>query len=131
MVHHPGVYAELLRERIAKHQANCWLVNTGWSGGPYGEGQRMKIAHTRAMIRAVLQGSLAQVETRPDPIFGLHVPVACPEVPSEVLEPRQTWKNPAAYDEKAQHLARLFRENFKQFEAGVSDEVKASGPAGG
>jgi phosphoenolpyruvate carboxykinase (ATP) len=128
MVHHPGVYAELLRERIAKHKADCWLVNTGWSGGPYGEGKRMKIAYTRAMIRAILQGTLAQVETRPDPIFGVHLPVSCPDVPSEVLEPRQTWKNQAAYDEKARYLARLFHENFKQFEAGVSNEVKSSGP---
>lgn len=130
MVHHPGVYAELLRERIAQHKADCWLVNTGWSGGPYGEGQRMKIAFTRAMIRAALNGSLAQIETRPDPIFGVHIPVSCPGVPSEVLQPRSTWSNPAAYDEKARHLARLFSENFTQFASGVSDEVKVSGPAG-
>ncbi len=128
MVHHPGVYAELLRDRIARHKADCWLVNTGWSGGPYGTGQRMKIAHTRAMVRAALNGSLAQVATEPDPVFGVHVPVACPDVPSEVLKPRNTWKNPAAYDEKARNLARLFSENFEQFAAGVSDEVKASGP---
>jgi phosphoenolpyruvate carboxykinase (ATP) len=128
MVHHPGVYAELLRERIARHRADCWLVNTGWSGGPYGEGQRMKIAYTRAMVRAALDGGLANVATEADPIFGVHVPTSCPDVPNEVLKPRQTWKNPNAYDEKARHLATLFRENFKQFEAGVSDEVKASGP---
>lgn len=128
MVHHPGVYAELLRERIAKHKADCWLVNTGWSGGPYGEGQRMKIAHTRAMVRAALSGSLARIATRPDPFFGVHVPVECPDVPAEVLQPRNTWKNPEAYDEKARHLARLFSENFEQFASGVSDEVRASGP---
>jgi phosphoenolpyruvate carboxykinase (ATP) len=127
-VHHPGVYAELLRERIAKHQATCWLINTGWSGGPYGEGQRMKIAYTRAMVRAALNGSLAQVATAPDSIFGVQVPMSCPDVPAEVLKPRNTWKNPAAYDEKARHLAKLFQDNFAQFAAGVSDEVKAAGP---
>ncbi len=128
MVHHPGVYAELLKERIARHKADCWLVNTGWSGGSFGEGQRMKIAHTRAMVRAALNGTLAKVETRPDPVFGVHVPVECPGVPAEVLQPRNTWKDVKAYDAKAQHLAGLFRENFKQFESGVTDEVKSSGP---
>ena len=128
MVHHPAVYAELLRERIAKHQATCWLVNTGWSGGAYGEGHRMKIAHTRAMVRAALDGRLVNVPTEPDPIFGVNVPTSCPDVPSEVLKPRNTWKNPNAYDDKARHLAKLFRDNFEQFAAGVSDEVKASGP---
>jgi phosphoenolpyruvate carboxykinase (ATP) len=128
MVHHPGVYAELLRKRIAKHQAHCWLVNTGWSGGPYGEGQRMKIAYTRAMVRAALDGRLTNVSTEPDRIFGVHVPVMCPDVPNEVLKPRNTWKNPGAYDEKARLLAKLFRENFEQFAAGVSDEVKGAGP---
>jgi phosphoenolpyruvate carboxykinase (ATP) len=128
MVHHPGVYAELLRERIARHGADCWLVNTGWSGGPYGEGRRMKIAHTRAMVRAALNGTLAGVETEADPVFGVRVPTACPDVPAEVLKPRDTWADKQAYDEKAQHLARLFRQNFEQFADGVTDEVKASGP---
>jgi phosphoenolpyruvate carboxykinase (ATP) len=128
MVHHPGVYAALLRERMAKHGAACWLVNTGWSGGPYGEGRRMKIAHTRAMVRAALNGTLAGVETEADPVFGVQVPTACPDVPAEVLKPRNTWASKQAYDEKAQHLARLFRQNFEQFADGVTDEVKASGP---
>jgi len=128
MVHHPGVYAELLRDRISRHNSDCWLVNTGWSGGPYGEGQRMKIAYTRAMVRAALSGCLAKIETRPDPIFGVHVPVSCPDVPNDVLQPRTTWKDPSRYDEKARVLARLFRENFEQFASGVSDEVKACGP---
>ncbi|HEX4949380.1 MAG TPA: phosphoenolpyruvate carboxykinase [Blastocatellia bacterium] len=127
MVHHPNVYAELLRDRMAKHGVDCWLVNTGWTGGPYGEGTRMKIAYTRAMVRAALNGSLAQVATEVDPVFGIHVPVACPDVPSEVLKPRHTWSNPNAYDEKAKHLAGLFRKNFEQFADGVSDEVKAAG----
>jgi phosphoenolpyruvate carboxykinase (ATP) len=127
MVHHPNVYAELLRDRMAEHGVDCWLVNTGWTGGPFGEGTRMKIAYTRAMVRAALNGSLAQVATEVDPLFGLHVPVSCPDVPSEVLQPRNTWRNPQAYDEKAQHLAGLFRKNFEQFADGVSDEVKAAG----
>ncbi len=128
MVLHPGVYADLLGKKIQEHKAVCWLVNTGWSGGSYGEGQRMSIKHTRAMIRAILNGSLAQVETRPDPVFGVHVPVSCPEVPSEVLEPRGTWKDAARYDEKAHDLARRFNDNFKKYEAGVSPAVRAAAP---
>jgi phosphoenolpyruvate carboxykinase (ATP) len=130
MVLHPGVYADLLGRKIQEHKADCWLVNTGWSGGPYGEGQRMKIRHTRAMIRAILNGSLARVETRPDPVFGVHVPTACPDVPSEVLSPRGTWKDPGAYDQKAHDLARRFNENFTKYEAGVSAEVRAAAPKG-
>jgi phosphoenolpyruvate carboxykinase (ATP) len=96
MVLHPGVYADLLGQKMAEHKANCWLVNTGWSGGPYGEGQRMKIGYTRAMIRAILNGTLAGIDTRPDPVFGLGIPVSCPDVPQEVLTPRNTWKDPQA-----------------------------------
>lgn len=128
MVLHPGVYAGLLGEKIQGHKADCWLVNTGWSGGPYGEGSRMKIAYTRAMIRAILNGSLAQVETRPDPVFGVNVPVSCPGVPEEVLQPRNTWKDKDSYDQKARHLAQLFNENFKKYEAGVTEEVRAAAP---
>lgn len=128
MVLHPGVYADLLGKKIAQHKATCWLVNTGWSGGPYGVGQRMKIAHTRAMIRAILNGSLAEVETQPDPIFGLHVPRSCPEVPAEVLQPRNTWSDKDAYDRQARDLARRFNENFKKYESGVSEAVRAVGP---
>ena len=128
MVLHPGVYADLLGKKIQEHKAVCWLVNTGWSGGPYGEGQRMKIRHTRAMIRAILNGSLARVETRPDPVFGVNVPTSCPDVPSEVLSPRGTWKDPEAYDRKAHDLARRFNENFRKYEAGVSAEVRAAAP---
>jgi phosphoenolpyruvate carboxykinase (ATP) len=131
MVLHPGVYADLLGKKIQEHNAACWLVNTGWSGGPYGEGSRMKIRHTRAMIRAILNGSLARVETRPDPVFGVHVPASCPDVPSEVLQPRGTWKDSEAYDRKAQELARRFNENFRRYEAGVSEEVRAAAPKGG
>jgi phosphoenolpyruvate carboxykinase (ATP) len=131
MVLHPGVYADLLGKKIQEHKADCWLVNTGWSGGPYGEGARMSIKHTRAMIRAILGGSLAQVETRPDPVFGVHVPAAVPEVPSDVLTPRNTWKDQGAYDRKAAELARRFNENFKKYEAGVSEAVRAAAPKGG
>ena len=128
MVLHPGTYADLLGKKLTEHKANCWLVNTGWSGGPYGEGQRMKIKYTRAMIRAILNGSLAEVETKADPIFGVGVPVSCPEVPVEVLSPRNTWKDPEAYDRKARELAERFNKNFKKYEDGVSAEVRAVAP---
>jgi phosphoenolpyruvate carboxykinase (ATP) len=128
MVLHPGVYADLLGKRMAEHKANCWLVNTGWSGGPYGVGSRMKIAHTRAMIRAILNGSLAGVETEPDPFFGVGVPRSCPDVPTEVLQPRNTWANKEDYDLKARDLVRRFNENFKKYEAGVSEGVRKVAP---
>ncbi len=128
MVLHPGVYADLLGKKMAQHNAACWLVNTGWSGGPYGVGQRMKIGHTRAMIRAILNGSLANVETTPDPIFGVQVPVSCPDVPAEVLQPRNTWSDKEAYDRQARDLARRFNENFKKYESGVSEGVRAVAP---
>jgi phosphoenolpyruvate carboxykinase (ATP) len=128
MVLHPGVYADLLGKRMQERKAACWLVNTGWSGGPYGTGKRMSIAHTRAMIRAILGGSLAQIETRPDPIFGVGVPLSCPDVPSEVLTPRNTWPDKEAYDQKARELARLFNENFKKYADGVSEAVRAVAP---
>ena len=129
MVHHPGVYAKMLDDRIRKHNARCWLVNTGWSGGPYGTGRRMKIAHTRAMISAALDGSLAAVPVRKDPLFGLQIPEHVPGVPDEVLTPRSTWSDPGAYDEKASHLAGLFHKNFTQFAAQVPPGVKDAGPA--
>jgi phosphoenolpyruvate carboxykinase (ATP) len=128
MVLHPGVYADLLGKKLSERKSNCWLVNTGWSGGPYGTGQRMKIAYTRAMIRAILNGSLASVETQPDPIFGLNIPVSCPEVPSEVLIPRNTWEDKMAYDEKALDLARRFNENFNKYADRVSEGVRAVAP---
>ncbi|HEX9918328.1 MAG TPA: phosphoenolpyruvate carboxykinase [Pyrinomonadaceae bacterium] len=131
MVLHPGTYADLLGQKLTRHKANCWLVNTGWSGGPYGEGQRMKIKYTRAMIRAILNGSLSKVETVPDPIFGVGVPVSCPDVPAEVLTPRNTWKDPAAYDRKALELAERFNRNFTKYADGVSAEVRAVAPKAG
>ena len=128
MVLHPGVYADLLGKQMDAHQSACWLVNTGWSGGAYGVGQRMKISYTRAMIRAILSGELAQTETTPDPIFGVGIPVSCPDVPSEVLQPRNTWSDKDAYDRQARDLARRFNENFKKYEAGVSEAVRAVAP---
>jgi len=124
----PGRYAELLGQKLEQHQAQVWLVNTGWSGGPYGLGDRMKIAHTRSMVNAVLAGQLDDVPVEVDPIFGLSMPVECPEVPAEVLHPRHTWADKAAYDAQAHKLANMFVENFKQFAGQVSPAVQAAGP---
>lgn len=128
MALHPTVYAQLLGEKMDKHNVDCWLVNTGWSGGPYGVGNRMKIAYTRAMVTATLDGSLAKIPTEEDPIFGVHIPKSCPNVPSEVLKPKNTWKDKESYDEYAQKLADMFKENFEQFKEHVSEKVKAAGP---
>ncbi len=125
MPRHPSVYAEMLGERIKKHGAQCWLVNTGWSGGTYGVGRRMPIAYTRALLRAALDGRLAAAPLRREPNFGLMVPQSCPEVPSEVLDPRGTWSDKKAYDETARHLTHRFAANFAEFEPLVTDEVKA------
>ena len=103
-------------------------MNTGWTGGPHGVGHRMKIGHTRAMVHAALDGSLRDVPTVADPVFGLHVPATCPNVPSEVLNPRNTWEDKDAYDRAAANLARMFGENFKDYEAYVDDDVKAVNP---
>jgi phosphoenolpyruvate carboxykinase (ATP) len=124
----PNVYAKMLGEKIAKHDARVWLVNTGWTGGPYGVGSRMKIAYTRAMITAALTGQLDKVEYNKHPVFNLDVPVSCPGVPDGVLDPRSTWPDPAKYDEQAGKLAKMFVDNFKTFEADVAPSVKAAGP---
>ena len=126
----PSVYAGLLGEQISKHKVDVWLVNTGWSGGPYGVGSRMKIDYTRAMIRAALDGSLAKVETKIDPFFGVAVPVSCEGVPAEVLDPRSTWEDKDAYDAQAAKLAGMFAENFKTFADQVTPEILAAGPKG-
>ncbi|MFN2383938.1 MAG: phosphoenolpyruvate carboxykinase (ATP) [Gemmatimonadota bacterium] len=123
----PTRYAEMLGERIARHEASVYLVNTGWTGGPYGEGQRMDLAHTRAMVRAALTDGLDGAGFHPHPVFGISVPDGCPGVPADVLDPRTTWSDPAAYDAKAHELAGRFRENFATFE-GVSKEIAAAGP---
>jgi phosphoenolpyruvate carboxykinase (ATP) len=124
----PMTYARLLGEKIRQHGADVWLVNTGWSGGAYGKGKRMSIAHTRAMVSAALDGSLAQVPTVADPIFGLQVPTSCPGVPSEVLVPRNTWQDKDAYDQAARNLAQRFKDNFNKFAEQVTDEVRNAGP---
>ncbi len=126
MVHHPTVYAKLLGERIEKHHATCWLVNTGWTGGGYGVGSRMKIAYTRAMVNAAIEGRLNDVGYETEPFFGLAIPQAVPDVPSEVLNPRNAWSDEHAYDEQAKHLATLFAENFKRFESFVAPGVLAA-----
>ncbi len=125
MVHHPTVYAKLLGERIAKHEVTCWLVNTGWTGGAYGVGKRISIAHTRAMVNAALDGSLRDATFETEPFFGLALPAAVPDVPSNVLNPRSAWADGAAYDAQANKLALLFHENFKQFAEHASDGVNA------
>ncbi len=125
----PNVYASMLGERIARHEARVWLVNTGWTGGPYGVGNRMRIAHTRAMITAALAGRLDRVPYRRDAIFNLDVPETCPGVPDTVLDPRQTWPDPGQYDQAARNLARMFRENFKTFERDVASSISAAGPS--
>jgi phosphoenolpyruvate carboxykinase (ATP) len=124
----PTVYADLLGRRLARHGSQCWLINTGWTGGPFGTGRRMKIGHTRAMVRAVLSGALAEGEFDPDPIFKIAVPRRVPDVTDDVLQPRRTWQDPAAYDAKARELAARFAENFKDFAGEASDEIKAAAP---
>jgi len=123
----PTVYATQLGERIERHRARVWLVNTGWSGGPFGVGQRMKLPYTRRMVNAALSGELDDVRYAPDPLFGIEVPQSCPDVPAEVLNPRNTWSDPQAYDAKARELAGLFVDNFRKFET-ASREVRAAGP---
>jgi phosphoenolpyruvate carboxykinase (ATP) len=121
-------YAEMLGEQLDRHEAAVWLINTGWTGGPYGVGTRMKLGHTRAMVQAVLRGDLADAPTRTDPVFGLHVPGVVPGVPDGLLTPRGTWRDAAAYDVQAAKLAGMFRENFRQFERQVDERVRKAGP---
>jgi phosphoenolpyruvate carboxykinase (ATP) len=109
----PSVYGDLLREKISRHKVNCWLVNTGWTGGPYGTGKRMSLPYTRAIVKAVLEGVLASVPTKRDAIFQLLVPRSCPGVPNEILDVRSTWPDPNAYDVKARELAARFAENLQ------------------
>jgi phosphoenolpyruvate carboxykinase (ATP) len=125
---HPGKYAEMLGKKMQEHHVNVWLVNTGWTGGPYGAGHRMKLDFTRAMITAVLEGKLNQVETVTDPIFGVAIPTQVPGVPSEVLIPKNTWADKTAYDEKAKFLAGLFAKNFEKYASNVPEEVLAAAP---
>ncbi len=122
----PKVYAEMLGRRLREHDAQCWLVNTGWQGGPYGVGKRMDIPYTRAMVDGAVEGSLAQVEFEVEPSFGLHIPITCPGVPSRLLNPRNSWTEKAAYDRAAADLCARFAKNFEQFDA--PEEVRSAGP---
>jgi phosphoenolpyruvate carboxykinase (ATP) len=127
---HPGEYARMLGEKLREHGATVWLVNTGWTGGPYGVGSRMRLQYTRAMVRAALSGELDEAETVRDPVFGLAIPTRVPHVPDEVLQPRETWAELDEYDAQAKKLADMFRKNFERYADGVDDEVKAAGPMG-
>ncbi|MFZ5818900.1 MAG: phosphoenolpyruvate carboxykinase (ATP) [Chloroflexota bacterium] len=128
MVHHPYKYAELLRNKIERYGAACWLVNTGWVGGPYGVGKRISIRHTRNLLNAALTGKLAGVDYYTDPVFGFSVPKSCPDVPPEVLQPWSSWPSRAEYDKRYKDLAQRFLENFKKFEDGTPREVAEAGP---
>jgi phosphoenolpyruvate carboxykinase (ATP) len=128
MPRHPSVYGNLLRKKIAEGAVNCWLVNTGWTGGEYGVGSRMPIKVTRALLHAALDGSLLDAPMRTDENFGLQVPTEVPGVPSEILNPRETWADKDAFDKKAQMLVRKFIDNFVAFEDYVDEEVRAAAP---
>jgi phosphoenolpyruvate carboxykinase (ATP) len=128
MVHHPYYYADLLKRKIERHGVNCWLVNTGWVGGPYGVGKRISIRYTRALLAAALTGRLAKAKFARDPVFGFEVPTQCPDVPDEVLNPASSWPNQKEYDKKYRQLAARFMENFKKFEENTPGEVAEAGP---
>jgi phosphoenolpyruvate carboxykinase (ATP) len=125
---HPGKYAQMLGCKMEKHKVNVWLINTGWTGGPYGTGNRMKLKYTRAMITAALEGKLDNAEYETHPVFRMAIPKACPSVPKEVLNPRSTWADAVAYDEKAKYLAGLFIKNFEKYAVGVSEEIISAAP---
>ena len=128
MVHHPSKYAELLKEKIERYGVNCWLVNTGWVGGPFGVGKRISIKHTRTLLSAALTGQLADVQYDKDPVFGFEVPRTCPGVPEDVLKPWSSWPSREKYDQKYKQLAQNFIENFRKFESETSQEVIDAGP---
>ncbi len=129
LVWHPSKYAELLAAKMARHKTRVWLVNTGWSGGAYGVGNRIKLSHSRAILDAIHSSSLVNAATARDPVLGFETVTKCPGVPSEILVPRDSWKDKQAYDSAARKLAALFRENFKTYENGVSEDVRTAGPA--
>jgi phosphoenolpyruvate carboxykinase (ATP) len=128
MPRHPSVYGNLLKERIAKGGVDCWLVNTGWTGGKYGEGKRMPIQVTRALLNAALDGSLSKVEFRKDPNFGFDVPVSVPGIEERILDPRSTWSDKGEYDRTAAKLVDLFVSNFAQFAEHVDESVRQAAP---
>ncbi len=125
---HPGVYAHMLGDKMLKHKSNIWLINTGWTAGPYGVGHRIKLSYTRAMITAALENKFDKIEFYNDPVFGIAVPRECPCVPPDILNPRSTWANKEAYDEKSKYLATLFVRNFEKYASGVNMEVLAAAP---
>jgi phosphoenolpyruvate carboxykinase (ATP) len=127
-VWHPSKYAEMLGRLIDEHGSDVWLINTGWTGGAFGVGKRMKLSNTRAMVAALLRGDLHSAPVDTDPIFGLKIPRHVAGVPDDVLRPRSTWSDGGAYDGQAKKLAGMFRENFAKFEKFVPDSVKAAGP---
>ena len=131
MPRHPGVYAEMLAQRLEATGAQAWLINTGWTGGPYGVGERISIPHTRAMVQAIFDGAFDGAEFERDPVFGVEVPRACPNVPPQLLRPRDTWDDPVAYDAQARRLARMFAANFETLADQASERVKAGGPLAG
>ncbi len=128
MPRHPSAYGNMLRELIAKHGVDCWLVNTGWTGGKFGVGSRMPIKATRALLDAALAGSLKTQPMRTDPLFGFQVPVSLPGVDPKILTPRETWSDKAAYDAQARALVDMFQKNFEKFEVHVDADVKAAAP---
>ncbi|HET6543562.1 MAG TPA: phosphoenolpyruvate carboxykinase (ATP) [Chryseolinea sp.] len=125
---HPGKYAKMLGDKMQEHKVNVWMVNTGWTGGPYGIGTRMKLKYTRAMISAVLEGQLNSVAFQADSVFGMSVPLECPNVPADILNPRNTWSDKSEYDAKARFLANLFIKNFDKYKDGATAEVLAGAP---
>ena len=125
---HPTAYAKLLGEKLKSNEVNVWLVNTGWTGGPYGIGTRMKLSYTRAMIASALNGSLSKVTFEEHPIFGLQMPLSCPDVPAEILNPKNTWKDKTAYDHKALELAHAFVNNFSQYAEFATEEILSAAP---
>jgi phosphoenolpyruvate carboxykinase (ATP) len=129
MPRHPSVYGNMLRDLIARHKVDCWLVNTGWTGGKFGIGRRMPIKATRALLDAALSGALASQPMRADPLFGFQVPTALPGLDPAILNPRETWTDKAAYDVQARALVDMFRANFEKFEVHVDADVRAAAPA--
>jgi phosphoenolpyruvate carboxykinase (ATP) len=128
MALHPTVYADLFGKALAERDVDCWLVNTGWTGGAYPAGERIKIAYSRAVVRAAMSGALKGVPFAPDPVFRFELPQHCPGLPDELLQPRGTWDDPVAYDAKARELATLFADNFAEYAGHATPEVRAAGP---
>jgi phosphoenolpyruvate carboxykinase (ATP) len=131
LVWHPMKYAQMLADKMQQHQASAWLINTGWTGGAYGSGSRIRLGYTRAIIDAIHNGQLAKAPTTTEPVFGLSIPTACPGVPSDLLNPRNTWLKPTAYDAKAIHLAKLFQANFADYADQATRECRPPVPSRG